>query len=446
MGDVLPTPSSNGSGAPPPSTHELLRLRVQERLRHDGADDLAVHRTGTRDRGVVTAAIRDVVDDYQREADKGISNAGRLSSPDQTVARLERSLLEAGPLTKYFTDPERADEVLLLGGVITAIGRDGRLYVDPEPTCEAEMSAITARLLAEAGATVDLEHTIVVHQIWDNKVRASVSIPPTAEVLDCNFRIYRKQRTTFEDLVAWGSLTPAAANACKAFAKGKTRLVAAGEPGSGKSTYMAAHIGATPSTTNVRISQKYRELTSDQHLGGNWLAGPASKSLRDLTQAQLNFAPGLVVMAECLGPEAFDLIRASNSGCAFITSVHSFSATEAMNALPVAAKQAVNDPVEELRRTFARLIDVVVYCEALPVHLVGDAGRLRQIMEIACVPPQLSDDEFVLEPLFKREELGAPLEYCGPQALSAEFERRVNRALPKGISLRDLCEGRATLP
>ena len=240
MSEVLASPSSNGSVASPPSTHELLRLRVQERLRRDGADDSAVHRTGTRDRGVVMAAIRDVVDDYQREADKGISNAGRLSNPDQTIARLERSLLEAGPLTKYFNNPERADEVTLLGGVITAIGRDGRLYVDPEPTCEAEMMAITARLLAEAGATVDLEHTIVVHQIWDNKVRASVSIPPTAEVLDCNFRIYRKQRTTFEDLVEWGSLTPPAANACKAFAKGKTRLVSGRRAGIGQ---VDVHVG-----------------------------------------------------------------------------------------------------------------------------------------------------------------------------------------------------------
>ena len=73
------------------------------------------------------------------------------------------------------------------------------------------------------------------------------------------------------------------------------------------------------------------------------------------------------------------------------------------------------------------------------------AGSARSWRSPAC-HPQLSDDEFVLEPLFKREELGAPLEYCGPQALSAEFERRVNRALPKGITLRDLCEGRATLP
>ena len=48
MSDLVAPPSSNGDTAPP-STHELLRLRVQERLRRDGADDLSVHRTGTRD-------------------------------------------------------------------------------------------------------------------------------------------------------------------------------------------------------------------------------------------------------------------------------------------------------------------------------------------------------------------------------------------------------------
>ena len=234
MTDLVAPPSSNGDAAPP-STHELLRLRVQERLRRDGADDLSVHRTGTRDDGAVRAAIRDVVEDYQRESDKGIWRAGRLSHPSKTIARLERSLLEAGPLTKYFNNPEYADRLAVQRDVITAIGRDGRLSVDAEPTCEAELTAITARLLAQAGATVDLEHTIVVHQIWDNQVRASVSIPPTAEVLDCTFRIYRKQRT-LRGPRRVELAHPAAANVCKAFATGKTRMVAAGEPGSGKST------------------------------------------------------------------------------------------------------------------------------------------------------------------------------------------------------------------
>ena len=47
MSEVFAPPSTNGSSGSPPSTHELLRLRVQDRLRRDGADDVEVARTGT---------------------------------------------------------------------------------------------------------------------------------------------------------------------------------------------------------------------------------------------------------------------------------------------------------------------------------------------------------------------------------------------------------------
>ena len=196
--------SVNGS-VPAPSTYEMLRLAVQERLRRDGVDDLEVARTGMRNDETVLQAIRDTVDAYQREADRGVG--APLSRPAETVARLARSLLQAGPLTKYFNDPTLADEVSINGDVITATGRDGRQTVDREPTCEAELTSIVARLLAANGATVDLANTVVVHQIWNNQVRASVSIPPTAEQLDCTFRIYRQARTSFDDLVEWNSLS-----------------------------------------------------------------------------------------------------------------------------------------------------------------------------------------------------------------------------------------------
>ena len=445
--DLAGRVSRNGAaGLAPPSTHELLRLRVKERLRRDAADDVDVARTAARDPATVIAAIRETVDAYQREADKGIGSAGRLTRPEETINRLERSLLQAGPLTKYFTNPEWADELSLNDGVITATGRDGRQTVDTEPTCGAEMTAIVTRLLADAGATVDLEHTVVVHQIWGDQVRASVSIPPTASRLDCTFRIYRKQRTTFADLIEWNALPSPAANLLAGTCLAKTRTVVAGEPGSGKSTQVAAMLAATPATTNVRIIQKYRELYTDQHTGGDWLAGPAGKDMRELCSAQLNFNPHLVVVSECLGAEAWELIRAANSGCGFLTTVHSLSATEAMNTLAIAAKGgAPADSTAELRRTFARLIDLVVYCEATPLHLVDERGRLRQVMEICTVPPQLSDDEFVLEPVFRREALGEPLEFCGHNAINDELARRINRALPRGMTVRDLCEGTATL-
>ena len=54
----------------------------------------------------------------------------------------------ASSLTEYFDDPERAEEVLFVGGVVTVIGGDD--CVEPEPTSEAELTAIITRLLAAA--------------------------------------------------------------------------------------------------------------------------------------------------------------------------------------------------------------------------------------------------------------------------------------------------------
>ena len=293
MTDLVAPPSSNGDTAPP-STHELLRLRVQERLRRDGADDLSVHRTGTRDDGAVLAAIRDVVDDYQRDADKGIGAAGRLSHPAETIARLARSLLEAGPLTKYFNNPEYADEVGRASGrdhgdrarrpPERRPGTDLRGGVDGDHHPTAGPGRRDRRLGAHDRRASDL-----------GQPGAGVGVDPAdrVEVLDCTFRIYRKQRTTFADLVEWDSLTAGGGERVQGVRHRARRgwwSPASRAPAS-RRTWLPT-IAATPPTTNVRISQKYRELTTDQHLGGDWLAGPANKTLRDLTAGPVELRAG----------------------------------------------------------------------------------------------------------------------------------------------------------
>jgi hypothetical protein len=65
-------------------------------------------------------------------------------------------------------------------------------------------------------------------------------------------------------------------------------------------------------------------------------------------------------------------------------------------------------------------------------------------MEISAVPAQISNDEFVLEPIFVRDDFGRPLEFVGHH-LPDDLERRLNRALPSGVTFRDLAEGSAVL-
>jgi pilus assembly protein CpaF len=418
------------------STYEALRLGV--------LDDIAQSKIDGRDCDAVKALAQVHVERHQRSAESG--SGRRFANPDDVTARLVRSVVGAGPFEKFFLQPDLADEVSFKGDVITYFTRDGRQVIDRDPTCEAELTAICQRLLADAGAAVDLENPVVVHQIWDNQVRASVSIPPVADCLDGTFRIYRPHRTDLLDLVELASLTRPAANFIAAFQLAPTGVLITGGPGSGKSTQASALLRSTPATTITRIVQEIRELDAPHLPGGRWSPEAGGHTIRSLVRRSLQFAPQLLVVGETLGEEAFELLKAGNAGCGFLTTLHANSAQLGMQSLVTAALMAgENVPERVVRVTFARLIDLVIHCEAEPLHRIAAGGRRRrQVMEISVVPAQISHDEFVLEPIFVREDFGRPLEFVGHH-LPDDLERRLDRALPRGVTIRDLADGSAVI-
>ena len=433
-------PSTNGhlsqGGATAGSTYETLRLAV--------LDEIAQSSIDSRDRLAVEDLVRAHLDRYQRSAESG--GARRFSNPTEVTGRLVRSVAGAGPFEKFFVTPDLADEVSFKRDVITYFTREGRQVIDSEPTSEAELLAVCQRLLADAGVAVDLENPVVVHQVWGNRVRASVSIPPVSDCLDGTFRIYRAHRTDLADLIELGSVSRPAANVLAAFQLAPTGVLVTGGPGSGKSTFASALLRATPATTITRIVQEVRELDAPHLPGGRWSPEAGGHSIRSLVRRSLQFAPQLLVVGETLGEEAFELLKAGNAGCGFLTTLHANSAQLGMQSLVTAALMAgENIPERVVRVTFARLIDMVVHCEAEPLHRVaGNGRRRRQVMEISVVPAQISNDEFVLEPLFVREDFGRPLEFVGHH-LPADLERRLDRALPTGLTMKDLADGSAVI-
>lgn len=440
---TLASESSNGH-APGAAIAEPRDVSTYESLRLAVLDEIAQTKVDGRDRDQVSAVVRSHLEIHQRSAESG--SGRRFAKPDDIIERLVRSVCGAGPFEKFFTRPDLADEVNFKGGVISYITRDGAQRVDTEPTCEAELSAVCQRLLTEAGVAVDLEHPVVVHQVWGNRVRASVSIPPVSDCLDGTFRIYRPHRTDLADLVELDSVSRPSANFLAAFQLVPTGVLVTGGPGSGKSTIVSALLRATPATTITRIVQEVRELDAPHLPGGRWSPEAGGHTIRSLVRRSLQFAPQLLVVGETLGEEAFELLKAANSGCGFATTLHANTAQLGMQSLVTAALMAGdNVPERVVRTTFARLIDLVVHCEAEPLHRVSAGGRRRrQVMEICAVPAQITNDEFVLETVFVREDFGRPLEFVGHH-LPEDLERRLNRALPEGITMRDLADGSAVI-
>ncbi len=443
----VPRPVPTASRSEPrlvTDTYETLRLRTLDEMQARGI-------RGTESPEAVRALIHDVVSSYQAAARNRVGG-DLLADPAAIEARLERSLLEYGPLTPLVTDIDGrplATEIFIKGAEISYFDESGRLRQVDEPCSEAELRHQVAKMLAEEGRAIDETNPLVVSRVLNGRGRITASIPPVAERLDCVLRRYSTSSADMYQLLAWDALSWDAANFMTLLAQsGQASIVFSGQPDSGKTTAMNAILKMVPTTTVIRASEDVREVRIDHLVGGQWLTvsggvhGEAGIDLSRLVSTSLQSGSSLLVVGETRGAEAYWLTRATNAGCQAMTTVHSNSASMALEALvdtAIMAAPNVNEPT--VRRLFARTIDVVMHCAKQHLHQVADGHRpLKQVMEIAAVPPGQHADGFGLEPIFKRARFGAPLIYTGV-ALPDDLRERLEWTLPDGVSVLDVVNG-----
>ncbi|MDQ3974192.1 MAG: CpaF/VirB11 family protein, partial [Actinomycetota bacterium] len=226
-------------------------------------------------------------------------------------------------------------------------------------------------------------------------------------------------------------------------------LLVSGPPGAGKTSLLSALVAAVPSDHCVRCCEEIRELHVPLTHGSFYearppgLDGSAEITLRDLVKFMLAMRPHHLIVGEVRGAEAFELTRAINAGCGFACTIHANSAPDALNALVNAAIMAgenVSEPV--VRKVFSTAIDVVVHLDLDDANRANPAeGIRRQVTEIIAVVPSLHDD-FSTDPVFYRQSLGQPLQWTGMLPPNAAV---VERALPEGLTLRAILEGRSVV-
>lgn len=441
-----PQSQSSGAGPGPVDTYEHLRQEVLAEIQRRSID--------AADPGAVEALAKGVVDSYQAKARSGFT--GRpLANGGDVVTRLCRSVLAWGPLTPHFTDKVVFEEMFLHDGDVSWLDGEGRLVSLDEPISPAEVRSIVDRLLATAGAAVDESRPMIQVQVLDGQARLGVVIPPIADALDATLRWYMIRRETLKLLVRWNSLTPAAASILAACTRTPTGVVLTGQPGSGKTSLVNAILRAAPAALRVVCCEDTPEVQTDHLNASRWRTRPAAPdgggqvALRDLVRMALGMRPDLIVVGEVKGAEAYELTRAGNAGCGLLTTLHANSARQGLQALVSTAIMAgQNVPADQVRAVFASVVDLVVHTAREPVELKrAGGGRIRrEVMEIVALPPLAgSDVDFAVEPIFTREEFGAPLLWTGTP-LPDDLRVRLDRALrPHGVTVQAILEGRETL-
>lgn len=256
--------------------------------------------------------------------------------------------------------------------------------------------------------------------------------------------------TTLDDLVMYGSLTPAASRLLRVLmAAGQVNVLVSGPPWAGATTVSDALVSAVPESRWAvvidfdcgeagRRDRRQRALRAGTELPDRVEVAPSGgadrASLRDLVR--LPRWPDMVCLELKDESDVWELALTANLGFGVISTVHAADSHMALHSLAFdAASEQPTMGVAELRAHFYRLFDIAIFCD---IDIGGPHAR-RQITEIAVSRPD--DPVGTLTPIFARDGVGQPMELRS-EALGAHLIRKCNRVLETHqLTIVDILQG-----
>lgn len=424
-----------------PSAYQALLAKVQGIV---SVRDLEV----TAEEAELRRIAETETDRFQRETTIGAARFEAFTRPAEIVERLIKDIAGVGAeIDALLADPE-VEEIYGVDGELTARTASGETIAPSAPVAATTVLHTVQRLVGAAGEQLDASHPradgVRVFLPNGRQGRLTASIPPRIDgTVSFTLRIPQRRHVTLGDLVRLGSLSDPAAHFLEVLMLvPRLKLLVVGPPGAGKTTLIEACLRAVPARRRVIVAEENRELTAPLLNGEYWATSPV-EDLADLIRSARVASPSLIVLGELKGAEAWDLVLASNLGAGVIAAVHADSASLGFDALATAASAAVPAMSSaQIREHFARSFDVVVY-----VDLDDDGERtLRQVTEIAVIPPQMSAGGVAVTPIFSRDDIGQTMELRSTD-LGPLLERKCNRVLRRsGATIADVLAGSGGTP
>jgi Flp pilus assembly CpaF family ATPase len=242
------------------------------------------------------------------------------------------------------------------------IERSGRRFISDHVT-----ESVIERIVAQVGRRIDKSQPLVDARLPDGS-RVNAIIPPLALRGPClTIRRFPTQRLTIEDLIDKGSLTSSAAAFLRAAVGNKRNILVSGGTGSGKTTMLNAMSSFIPHKERIVTVEDTAELSMHQEHVVTLETKPANVegqgeyTARDLVRNALRMRPDRLIVGECRGGEALDMLQAMNTGHdGSMTTVHANSATEVIERLELLVLMAVELPIRAIHRQVGSALDLVV--------------------------------------------------------------------------------------
>jgi Flp pilus assembly CpaF family ATPase len=302
------------------------------------------------------------------------------------------------------------------------IEKSGRRFISDKVT-----ESIIERIVAQVGRRIDKSQPLVDARLPDGS-RVNAIISPLAIFGPClTVRKFPIQGLAMDDLIESGTISRAAATFLRACVIDHHSVLISGGTGSGKTTMLNVVSSFVPykervvtieDTCELRLHQEHVVALESKPAN---VEGVGAYTIRDLVLNALRMRPDRIIVGECRGGEALDMIQAMNTGHAgSMTTVHANSSEEVVERLELLMLMGAELPISSIHRQMASAIDVIVHLDRLP-----DGRRVvSQISEIVGVHPETTD--VLVTDIFNRRN-GRTLEPTGrmPSFVDALVEKQL---------------------
>jgi pilus assembly protein CpaF len=374
------------------------RRRVHERL----LDVLDLRRRALGER--VTDALRAEV---RARLEELVSSPEFEVAPEQRpllVRELEDEALGLGPLEALLADPE-VSEVMVVDARTIYAERSGQLELTGRAFTDDEaVRSVIERIVTPLGRRIDESSPMVDARLPDGS-RVNAVIPPLALRGPCiTIRKFPSRRLTLSDLVARGSLSERMACFLTRSVALRKNIIISGGTGSGKTTLLNVLSAAIGERERVVTIEDAAELCLAQpHVVGLEskppnLEGQGEFTIRALLKNALRMRPDRIVVGECRGGEALDMLQAMNTGHdGSMTTTHASTPAGALERIETLCLLAgVELPLSALRRQLASSVHLIVQQS----RLSSGARRITSVTELVGVG---SDGRLETRELFRLE-------------------------------------------
>jgi pilus assembly protein CpaF len=301
-----------------------------------------------------------------------------------------------GPLQDLLDTPA-ITEIMIVSPEQVYVERAGRIVRSKRSFLgDDALMAVIDRIVAPLGRRIDRSQPLVDARLKDGS-RVNAIIPPLALKGPClTIRRFPSKRVTASDLLTWGTLNEPAWALLEGAVLARKNIVVAGGTGSGKTTLLNVlssfirpeeRIITIEDAAELQLAQEH--VVSLETRPAN-VEGKGAYSIRDLVKNALRMRPDRIIVGECRGGEAFDMLQAMNTGHdGSMTTVHANSAFDVVARLETMCLMAVEIPVAAIRRQITQAVDLVVFIRRLP----GGQRIITQVTEITGLHPHTGEVE-----------------------------------------------------